>query len=551
MIRNLQIRNFAIIDEINIEFENGLTIITGETGAGKSILMGALSLVLGERADAKMISTQAEKCIIEAIFNIGSNPLAKKYLEENDFDSDSDLIIRREISTNGKSRIFVNDTPTTLSILSPLSHLLLDLHRQFDTIELQQNAQQLTLLDEIAGSKTAFLLFTEAFNQWKKFERAYETLVQQNEFIKKELDYHSFIFNEIDSMQLQENEIEQLESELLRLENAEAFKQSMQVAAEFLQNSETPIIGNLKQVMQQLQTHNKINPAMNSLLERLNAILVDLKDIHGEVESEYEKVFYDPEKIALLNDRLNDANRLLKKHRLTSTGELLQLRHSLEQKIIQAETADEEEQKLLLKTTELHNQATMVAQKLSEKRIKPIPQIESKINGLLKKVGMPNASFKIDHAVSEISKSGIDKIEFLFDANKTNQFKPLSKVASGGELSRLMLCIKSLIADSTNLPTLIFDEIDSGISGETAIQVGNIMKQLSAKHQLISITHLPQIASKAQHHLYIYKKENSTGNIKTFIKELHDDERLDILAEMLSGKGSSIKAKEMIKELMK
>lgn len=551
MIKNLHIRNFAIIDEIEIEFENGLTIITGETGAGKSILMGALSLVLGDRADSKMISNHAEKCVVEAVFEISDNVSVKKYLEDNEFDHDNDLIIRREINQTGKSRIFINDTPTTLSVLTPLTHLLIDLHRQFDTIELQQSAQQLNLLDEIVGSSQQCRTFSEAFHHWKKYEKAHEMLVQQNESIKKELDYHTFVVSEIDSLQLQENEIEQMESDLRLLENAEAFKQSMQVAGELLQNNETPIIGNIKQVMQQLQMHSQINPSMNALLDRLNMTLQELKDIHSEIESEYEKVYYDTEKIALLHDRLNDANRLLQKHRLTSTDELLQLKDSISQKIIQAETADEEEQKLFLKTNELHTKATLLAQQLSHQRKKQISTIEDHINSLLKKVGMPNARFKIEHLTTDVSKTGIDKIEFLFDANKTNQYKPLAKVASGGELSRLMLCIKSMIAGSTNLPTLIFDEIDSGISGETAMQVGQIMKQLATKHQLISITHLPQIASKAQQHLYIYKNENSEGHIKTYIKKLMDEERVNTLAEMLAGKDSSSQAKKMVKEMMK
>lgn len=551
MIKNLHIRNFAIIDEIEIEFENGLTIITGETGAGKSILMGALSLVLGDRADSKMISNHAEKCVVEAVFEISDNVSVKKYLEDNEFDHDNDLIIRREINQTGKSRIFINDTPTTLSVLTPLTHLLIDLHRQFDTIELQQSAQQLNLLDEIVGSSQQCRTFSEAFYHWKKYEKAHELLVQQNESIKKELDYHTFVVSEIDSLQLQENEIEQMESDLRLLENAEAFKQSMQVAGELLQYNETPIIGNIKQVMQQLQMHSQINPSMNALLDRLNMTLQELKDIHSEIESEYEKVYYDTEKIALLHDRLNDANRLLQKHRLTSTDELLQLKDSISQKIIQAETADEEEQKLLLKTNELHTKATLLAQQLSHQRKKQISTIEDHINSLLKKVGMPNARFKIEHLTTDVSKTGIDKIEFLFDANKTNQYKPLAKVASGGELSRLMLCIKSMIAGSTNLPTLIFDEIDSGISGETAMQVGQIMKQLATKHQLISITHLPQIASKAQQHLYIYKNENSEGHIKTYIKKLMDEERVNTLAEMLAGKDSSSQAKKMVKEMMK
>jgi DNA repair protein RecN (Recombination protein N) len=273
--------------------------------------------------------------------------------------------------------------------------------------------------------------------------------------------------------------------------------------------------------------------------------------VHAEIESEYERAFYDEEKIALLHERLNEANRLLKKHHVKTTEALLLIRAELEEKIVQAQTADEEEANLAAQAESLFEQVKELAASLSENRKAQQEPVKRTMNGLLKKVGMPNAVFTMEIADAPISKTGTDKVEFLFDSNKTGQFKPIAKVASGGELSRLMLCIKSMVAETTALPTLIFDEIDTGISGETAIQVGNIMKQLSANHQLISITHLPQIAGKANQHLYIYKKENHSGQINTYIKKLSDDERVDILAEMLSGKESSESAKEMVKELMR
>lgn len=551
MLKNLYIKNYAIIDEVNIAFEKGLTIITGETGAGKSILMGALSLVMGERADSSSINQQSEKCVIEANFDISKNENAKTYLDKNDFENEDDLIIRREISSNGKSRIFINDTPTTLSVLAPLSTFLLDLHRQFDTMELQQNTHQLNILDDIAAHKDLLKEYEETFTAWKKCEKEYDMLVQKNKLIKQELDYNTFTFQEIEHLNLQANEIEQIESELLILENAESYKQSMQGALMLLNDNDNPVITNLKQVIQLIETHSKINTAISSLAERLKSSFIEIKDIHAEIAAEYDNTFYDEERISLLNDRLNEANRLLKKHHVNTTSEILQIKDELEQKILQAQTADEEENDLSEKTAAYLAHTRTLAGRLSENRLKQIPHIEETINALLKKVGMPNAAFKVLSSETEITKAGTDKIEFLFDANKTNHFKPISKVASGGELSRLMLCIKSMVARNTDLPTLIFDEIDTGISGETAIQVGNIMKQLSDKHQLISITHLPQIAGKANQHLYIYKKENTAGKINTFIKKLNEEERIDILAEMLSGKESSAQAKEMVKELMK
>ncbi len=551
MLKNLHIKNYAIIDEVNIAFEKGLTIITGETGAGKSILMGALSLVMGERADNSSIKQQTDKCVIEANFDIVENENAITYLDKNDFEHDGELIIRREISSNGKSRIFINDTPTTLSVLAPLSTFLLDLHRQFDTMELQQNAHQLNILDNIASHKLLLKEYEETYTAWKKCEKEYNALVQKNKLIKQELDYNTFTFQEIESLNLQANEIEQIESELLVLENAESYKQGMQGALMLLNDNDSPVITNLKQVIQLIETHSKINGAISSLLERLKSSFIEIKDIHAEIETEYENTFYDEERISLLNDRLNEANRLLKKHHVNTSSEILQIKDELEQKILQAQTADEEENKLSVKVADYLTHTRMLAGRLSENRYKQIPHIEETINALLKKVGMPNASFKVSVSETELTGTGTDKVEFLFDANKTNHFKPISKVASGGELSRLMLCIKSIVAGNTDLPTLIFDEIDTGISGETAIQVGNIMKQLSGRHQLISITHLPQIAGKADQHLYIYKKENASGHIHTFIKKLTKEERIDVLAEMLSGKGSSAQAKEMVKELMK
>ncbi|MCC7029231.1 MAG: DNA repair protein RecN [Chitinophagaceae bacterium] len=551
MIKNLYIKNFAIIDEVNIQFEKGLTIITGETGAGKSILMGALSLVLGERADSGILNLQKDKCIIEANFEIAENDAAKKYLSDHDFDTDDNLIIRREIISSGKSRVFINDTPATLAVLSPLSHLLLDLHRQFETGELQQVTHQLAILDDIASHKQLLSTYEQTYQNWKKAEKEYNALVIKNKQIKHELDYNSFTFQEIDALALKENEIEQIESELILLENAEAFKQSMQSAMLLLNDSETPVIAGIKQVVQSLEIQSKINPAVQALSARLSSSLIEIKDIHAEIESEYERAFYDEEKIALLHEKLNEANRLLKKHHVKTTDALLQIRTELEEKIMQAQTADDEEAALAAQSADFYKQSKELAAKISVNRKAQQSPITQTMNSLLKRVGMPNAVFTMDIEEAPISKTGTDKVEFLFDSNKTGQFKPIAKVASGGELSRLMLCIKSMVAETTALPTLIFDEIDTGISGETAIQVGNIMKQLSGKHQLISITHLPQIAGKANQHLYIYKKENNSGQINTYIKKLSDDERVDILAEMLSGKESSESAKEMVKELMR
>lgn len=551
MLKQLFIHNYAIIDEITISFKKGLTIITGETGAGKSILMGALSKILGERADSQSLLNTNEKCIIEGIFDIESNPEAQLFLHENEFDSSNELIIRREITANGKSRIFINDTPTTLSVLSPLANLLIDLHRQFDTIELQNAQHQLQMIDEIAQHNNILQNYKEQFQAWKKWQQSLIQLQEKNRLIKQELDYNQFLFSELEAIQLQPNEIEEIESELTILQNSDALKQSLGKASILLNESDESIVIQLKNVINSLESQSNNIPALQTIVERLNSSYIEIKDISSEVDDLFSSTNYDEEKINLLTERLNEANRLLKKHHVLDTHSLIEIMHSLEEKIQQANSADEEELAIQQSIETHKKEVEQLATQLTDKRKAQFTHIEMKVNELLQKVGMPNATLKVQYTETEFTITGKDKIEFMFDANKTGKFQPIHKAASGGELSRLMLCLKSIIAGSNNMPTLIFDEIDTGISGEVALQVGNIMKELATQHQLISITHLPQIASKANQHLYIYKQENQAGNINTRIKELSPEEQIDVLAEMMSGKDSSEQTKEIVRELMK
>ena len=551
MLKQLFIHNYAIIDEITISFKKGLTIITGETGAGKSILMGALSKILGERADSQSLLNTNEKCIIEGIFDIESNPEAQLFLHENEFDASNELIIRREITANGKSRIFINDTPTTLSVLSPLANLLIDLHRQFDTIELQNAQHQLQMIDEIAQHNNILQNYKEQFQAWKKWQQSLIQLQEKNRLIKQELDYNQFLFSELEAIQLQPNEIEEIESELTILQNSDALKQSLGKASILLNESDESIVIQLKNVINSLESQSKNIPALQTIVDRLNSSYIEIKDISSEVDDLFSSTNYDEEKINLLTERLNEANRLLKKHHVLDTHSLIEIMHSLEEKIQQANSADEEELAIQQSIETHKKEVEQLATQLTDKRKAQFTHIEMKVNELLQKVGMPNATLKVQYTETEFTITGKDKIEFMFDANKTGKFQPIHKAASGGELSRLMLCLKSIIAGSNNMPTLIFDEIDTGISGEVALQVGNIMKELATQHQLISITHLPQIASKANQHLYIYKQENQAGNINTRIKELSPEEQIDVLAEMMSGKDSSEQTKEIVRELMK
>lgn len=550
MLTKLHIRNYAIIEEIEISFRKGLTIITGETGAGKSILIGALSLILGERADSKSLLNKDEKCMIEGIFDISSIEPAKEFLIEHDFEADHELIIRREISSNGKSRVFINDTPTTLNLLSALAAMLIDLHRQFDTQELQHNSEQLNLVDEVCKNKNLVLAYQIEFKKWKSLQQEYQVLVEKNKQIKLELDYHQFLYNELEAYNPQPDELDEIENELAILNNSEALKSALQSTLLLLRDSEEPVLAQLKSSLQQLDPHTNV-AAINEIRERINSALIELKEVSADLEGIYERTHYDEERINLLNERLNEGNRLLKKHGQHHNNALIQVKQELEEKIQGAVTADEQEQQFIREIEAAFKVASKLATQLSNARNSSVTSIEKHVNALLKKVGMPNAQIKIAITTIDHNLYGCDKVDILFDANKTGQFGSISKVASGGELSRLMLCIKSLLAHSTSLPTLIFDEIDTGISGETALQVGNIMKELSTQHQLICITHLPQIASKANQHLYIYKDENIQGSISTHLKELNETERVDILAEMLSGKESSAQAKEMVRQLMK
>ena len=489
--------------------------------------------------------------MIEGTFDIRANENAKQFLIQHDIEADNELIIRRDIAGNGKSRVFINDTPATLNLLSTLASTLIDLHRQFDTQELQQTSEQLHLIDEVCNNKALLTTYQSVYKHWKSLQHQYQLLVEKNRIIKQELDYHQFLFTELETFNPTQNELEDIESELDILNNSEALKTNLQSALYILKDSEDPLLAQLKHIIQQLEPHADKIRSLNDIKLRIDTTRIELKEISSELDDLYDRTQYDEAKITQLTDRLNEGNRLLKKHGTNSTNALLELKASLQEKISHAVTADEQEQEFFNSIKEEAADVTRLAAQLSSARKKSLSSIEEHVNALLKKVGMPNAAIQLSMTIVELNTTGMDKIDILFDANKTGKFASISKVASGGELSRLMLCIKSLLAHSTSLPTLIFDEIDTGISGETALQVGAIMKELSQHHQLICITHLPQIAGKANQHLYIYKEENKYGAIITHMKQLSDDERVDVLAEMLSGKESSSQAKEMVKQLMK
>lgn len=553
MLQQLSIRNYAIITELEINFSDKLNVITGETGAGKSILMGALSLILGERADTSVLLQKDKKCFIEGVFKT-SHTLVKNYLKENDPDSsrddaDDEIVIRRELAPSGKSRAFINDTPVNLNQLKELSSLLVDLHQQFDTLELGDNDFQREVIDALADHSKDINQYQSFFKKYLAEKKQLEEWKQQQALANNELDYHKFLFHELEEAAFNENELEEADAHLKVMSNAENIKATLTKIYFELQESEHPVVQQIKALNNQLQTLSDFHSDITSLIERLHSAQIELQDIADEVDRLNGSVKFNAEKISLLNERLALGYKLMKKHNVQTTSELLVVKAELEQKLNIVLNLQENISKKEKDVNELFKQAQKIAEKISASRQKQIKPFEDKVNKLLAQVGMPNAKIKVDIKNNELNVFGQDAIEFLFDANKTNRFEPLRKVASGGELSRLMLSIKSLVAKSIQLPTLIFDEIDTGISGEAARQVGVIMKDLSNAHQVIAITHQPQIAARASAHYFVYK-EIKGDKIVTSIKLLNPDERITAIATMLSGERPTAAAFENAREMI-
>ncbi len=549
MLKQLLIQNYAIIDEIQIKFSPSLNIITGETGAGKSILMGALNLILGERAETNVLLNKEKKCIVEGVFSIDAKDAVKLFLQDNDLDNEAELVLRREIAVNGKTRSFINDTPATLQQIKQLASLLVDLHQQFDTLELGDTDFQREVIDALAENKTPLVEYRSVFNKWKYSKKELDELQQQKAGFNKELDYNQFLFDELNELGLKENELEELDQELKLLSNAEEIKTTLSKVFFELKESEQPVTQILKQLVQQLQGFTEHHPNLPAIIQRLQSTQIELADIAEETEQVNDSVQFDQQRINIINDKLAAGYKLLKKHGVTTTNELLTIQSELEQKLQAVLNIDEA---IIAKEKEVVSflsQAETIAEKISKARHKQTKPLEENVNTLLHQVGMPNARLKVEIKQSALSEFGKDNIEFLFDANKSNRFEPIRKVASGGELSRLMLCIKSLVAQHIDLPTMIFDEIDTGISGEAAKQVGIIMKDLSKKRQIICITHQPQIAGKASAHFFVYKEIKGEA-IKTNIRLLDEDERITAIAKMLSGEKPTAAAIENAREMM-
>lgn len=549
MIKKLSIRNYAIIEELEINFPGGLTIITGETGAGKSILLGALGLIMGGRADSKSLHDETKKCVIEGVFEVDKYRL-QPFFEENDLDYLAECIIRRELSPSGKSRAFVNDTPVRLGILKQLTGSLIDLHEQFDTLDIHNVSFQLRMMDALAGNDALLQQYQSHYKNYIADKRKLLQLIEQSERSSQETDFLQFQLNEFNEVELIGNEQEKLEAEQNQLVNAEAIKSTLAAAFHNLTNGETPISGQLQEVQKQIAEVKKFHPTVPALYQRLESLVLELEDIASEFEKTAESTEADPERSAVIQTRLDTIYRLQNKHRVNSINELLEIQTSLEEKLSAIGDLSSDIEALEKGIAAHEDKLKKIAQKLSNKRKKSSPSFTKKVLGLLQQLGMPHTRFEVEFKeLDQLNSTGTDEVNFLFAANPGSRLQHIKDVASGGELSRLTLVTKSLVASAIPLPTLIFDEIDTGISGDISLKMGNILRQLSNHHQVINITHSPQIASKADAHYFVYKKVDSNSTT-TKVKLLNEEERVRSLAVMLSQNPPSESALQNARELI-
>lgn len=550
MLSRLSIRNYILIEELDIDFNSGLTVITGETGAGKSILLGALSLVLGQRADLQVILNKQKKCTVEGTFQLSSS-MFLDFFHANDLDFDANTIIRREISPEGKSRAFINDTPVNVQQLKQLGAMLVDIHSQHETLTLNNSVFQLSVVDVVAGNGELLKEYSKLYSEYKKAKAHLDELIEQEKKSKADLDYFKFQFNELEEVKLIEGEQTELEQELNTLNNSENIKSSLSKALYALSEGESNLLNQLSEINSLVQPLTKFNNRFEQIAQRIKSSQIELKDIASEIEAADVEVNFSPSRIEEINNRLNSIYRLQQKHHVNDIASLIVIKNELEEKLLSISSIEDRIQKTGKELEVLRKNILDKAKAISNKRIKAIPEIERDLKKMFKDVGMPNAVLKIEQTVfdDDFNETGIDAVKFLFSANKGVDYKELNKVASGGELSRLMLCIKSLLASNTLLPTIIFDEIDTGVSGEVAYKVGALVERISKHHQVVTITHLPQMASRGEDHLFVYK-EAGKNNTRTFIKKLNNKERINEIAKMLSGDSLTDAALENAKELL-
>ena len=550
MLTSLYICNYALISELKIDFDKGFSVITGETGAGKSIILGALSLILGQRAETKFVKKDTEKCVIEAEFDISNYKKLKYFFENNDIDdTGKSCIIRRELISSGKSRAFVNDTPVSLTVLRDLSIQLIDIHSQFDNLMLSNDGYQLEVVDVVANNNDLLKKYAAEYNDWQELLVELKKLEKMAEKSAMELDFIQFQFTQLNDAKLDENEQELLESEQETLVHAEEIKAEL-TNATMLLDEENSVLPLLKEVIAGVTKVKNYISGSDAWIERLQSCYIDIKDIKSELGTFADKVEFNPSRLEWIETRLSELYTLQKKYKVNSVAELIEIRNEFEKQLLKIESFDEEIEKSKSMIALAAENMKQTAKQLTESRKKAVQPIEKYMVSQLVKLGIVNAQFKVDmRQVSDFLPNGMDEISFLFSANKNREVQPVQMVASGGEMSRLMLSIKSLIANKTDLPSIIFDEIDTGVSGEIAHRVGEIMQTMSKEMQVITITHLPQIAAKSAHHYRVFK-DDSGEQSQTRIVKLSNEERVTEIAQMLSGKNITQAALQNARELL-
>lgn len=549
MLSTLTISNYALIDSLEVDFNKGFTVITGETGAGKSILLGGLSLVLGKRADLSSLRVKDQKCIIEGTFKIDTYGL-QSFFEENDLDYEDSTVIRREILPSGKSRAFVNDTPVTLGVLSTLGENLIDIHSQHQTMQLTENDFQLKLVDALANNQKRLTDYRKDLKIYRKAQKELQNLIEVQSTAIKEQDYNTFMLEELEKAPLKEGIIELLEEEYEQLNNVELIMEQLSKGNQLFNDEQIGVLPLVTEMRQSLSKLVDFGANYKDLYERVQSVLIELDDVNSELQRLQDGVEANPDQLEQVNGKLQLLYDLLKKHNASDVLELIEIKNALADKVFETANLDE---KITLKTKEIQEMESVLGKQalvIREKRKSVIPQLKKKLESDLNLLGMPSASFQIGLTdTSTFLATGMDELSFLFTANRGGNYGELKKVASGGELSRIMLVIKALLAKYEKLPTIMFDEIDTGVSGEISNRMADIMKDMSADLQVFSITHLPQVASKGNHHFKVFKTEGAERTM-TNLKELTNEERVVELAHMLGGKDLSDSALAHAKQLL-
>ena len=551
MIKKLSVSNYTLIDELHIDFEPGFSVITGETGAGKSIILGALSLILGQRADLKSLRHSDEKAVIEGVFDIASYHL-RDFFDENELDYDEgECILRREILPSGKSRAFINDTPVSVAQLKALGEQLIDIHSQHQNLLLADSRFQLRVVDTMAGDAALLADYREHYHRWRERLQAFARLQEENRTGREEEDYLRYQLGQLDEAQLKEGEQEELEGELQTLQHAEEIKNELAVLQACLHGEETGVVSLLNAALSRMKSLSRLYPEVDEWIGRLESDYIDLKDIATTVDRSQENLNIDPERLAWVENRLDTYYSLQQKHRVSNAVELLALRDSFAERLARIENYDEELAALKRQVEEQEQQVRDLAARLTEVRQQSAAGISQTLTERVKPLGMPHLQFEIEVAPRpQLDETGGDAIRFLFSANKNQPLQPVSEVASGGEISRLMLSLKALVAHAMALPTIIFDEVDTGVSGEIADKMARIMREMAQCMQVISITHLPQVAAWGQTHYRVYKSDTDTATA-THLVRLTDEQRVEEIARMLSGSSLTAAALDNARELLK